>query len=197
MDETGFWRRVPIFYFLFFGFFMGFFGFYGMEGSLNARLLTSLFVALFSGSFYSLLMTGWQRRAGRRALDRIFAGDERLIGSPPPEADFPYKLPCGLHLSRFLCVGGVLYLGPSDVIFVPNRNNLPRHRTPRSVGAPAELRVSRTLVPLTFIGKLVVKRRPAAMGLTSRTATHRFIVPDIENTLPVVENTLTQLALST
>ena len=194
VDETGYWKRLQRFLMVFYGGGMGLFVFFSEEGGVLERLLYALVAATAGGVLYRALMIAWLRRATRRALDRIHAGDERLVGPPPAEREYPYRLPCGYLATPRRCVGGVLYLGHGDLLFVPNRNGPPRYREPVRLGPLRAVRVSVATPPLNPMARLLSSREPRALVLALSEGTHQFIVPAADRTALEVERTIALLS---
>jgi hypothetical protein len=69
---------------------------------------------------------------------RLYEADPKLVPAPPVGA-FTCRVLCNLALSPRMGVGGHLYAGPGQWVFVPHLKNLAKHRAPTVLsteGAP-------------------------------------------------------------
>lgn len=95
----------------------------------------------------------------RRLIDRIYDGDPEIVAPPPDAGAYPLRLPCAVVLSARVLLGGVLYLGPAGLLFVPHAGHAPALRTP---------------LPMEPVGSIVLERvrlyRPLLQRLLGRHA---------------------------
>jgi hypothetical protein len=54
-------------------------------------------------------------------IDRLYVGDATIDTPPPTGKDLRYRLPCSWKRSENFSVGGVLYIGPEGLLFVPHK----------------------------------------------------------------------------
>lgn len=125
-DETGAWKRLPIVTGVFFATFMALaiYFWFGDIPHMSHRptLVQSLVFGLLAG-----LYVGWRfppnlRRRADKMIDQLFEGDEALREIESANDSFTYRLPC-TWMKGALGVGGVLYIGRSGLLFLPNKIN--------------------------------------------------------------------------
>lgn len=122
------------------------------------RVLLSICAGVLSGIAFGWSFPRRFRKKMSSIIDRIYAGDTDIIVPPPPEKELRYRLPCSWKRSEKFSVGGVLYIGPLGLLFVPHKMNLPRDRSMFEMGPNKSLKLSLTTRPLNRFLKLLVPR---------------------------------------
>ncbi|MBV8886346.1 MAG: hypothetical protein JO235_20460 [Chroococcidiopsidaceae cyanobacterium CP_BM_RX_35] len=113
----------------------------------------------------------------QRFTKEIYAGVGKFATPPPTSDAYKYRLACSWRKSDKLAVGGVLYLGENDMIFVPHLANLPSDREPFTIVYAQDL--SLQLVPQRLKGfnRLLVPRPPELLQISSLGGSRLFLVP--------------------
>jgi hypothetical protein len=83
---------------------------------------------------------------------RLYEADPTLVPAPPVGA-YTCRVLCNLALSPRLGVGGHLYAGPGQWVFVPHLKNLEKHRTPTVLSTESVP----TLTPQTVSGSRLLR----------------------------------------
>lgn len=197
VDETGYWNRMPFVVGLLFGIAMGFAPFV-IPGSKQAvhpigRFGMAFGVALFGGTAFGLAAPLLLRRKIRRMLDKAYRGEPPYVALAPPELAFEYRLPATLW-SVSSKVGGVLYFGPSDVVFVPH-TGAGRGGTAQAMhlGSPATLHPQPRPASLGPWARLLVERPPTLVDLGEGEDRRGFLVPSPSSTLTEIRSLLEDL----
>jgi hypothetical protein len=111
----------------------------------------------------------------RKLTTRVFEGSGRYA-APAPTADLSHRLPSSLVVSRALAIGGVLYVGPEQLLFVPHSANLPRHRALRLIPRHA-LTVGVRPASLAGVQSFFFPNAPERLVLSDGTLSWEFVVP--------------------
>ena len=186
------------------------------------RLVTSLFSSLMIGIACLFLMSpaigfGWRallgacagvfcvivfvksfrlrfRRRMSSMIDRLYAGDTEIDTPPPPEKDLRYRLPCSWKRGEYVAVGGVLYLGPQGLLFVPHKMNLPRDRSCFEMGPSKSLKFSLTSPQSTRFRRMLVSRPPTQLQVIWSDGSAQFLVPAPSRVLDLIEERVREMA---
>jgi hypothetical protein len=181
-DETGYWARLPILMAVGWGVPMGVFSlFMPVRRDLVeaiGRGGVAFLVAVVGGFVFGTLFTLWQRRAIRRAVDRVYAGSHPLVRDPPPELYATHRLPAGIWHALRSITPGVLYFGPGDVAFVPHGDMAAVVR----FGRPEDITITPREPRLTWFERLFVAKPPRLLELRSCAAQLSFLVPTSQAT---------------
>jgi hypothetical protein len=131
IDDTGYRGRLGLVTGAFFGFSMGIACSFLTPSiiGLGWRVLPSISAGVFCGIGFGRRFPKGFRKKMSSMIDRLYAGDTELDVVPPPEKELRYRLPCSWKRSENFSVGGVLYIGPLGLLFVPHKLNLPRDRS--------------------------------------------------------------------
>jgi hypothetical protein len=124
-DETGYWKRLPIFVGTAFGFIFAVLMYFGERTVPNMQrsptLGETVLVGVMAGLLFGTVFPRGFRRKLRERTDRLFAADESLIGPPPAAEAIVATLLC-TWIKGARGVGGVMYIGAAGLEFVPNRD---------------------------------------------------------------------------
>jgi hypothetical protein len=152
---------------------------FGMLGWHARPSLETVAVGLLAGAAAGLVF-GWliprslERKLRKMSL-KAYEGQGRYA-APAPSGSFTHRLPCSLLRSPSLAVGGVLYVGPDRVVFVPHSANLPQHRS--LVEIPREsLTVSLHVPRLTALQRFLVPQSPERLVLAAGESSWELVVP--------------------
>lgn len=197
VDETGYWHRMPIAEGLIFGIAMGLASFV-IPGTRHAgdalgRLGIASGVALFGGAAFGLAFPLLMRRKIRGMLDKAYRGERPYLAPAPLELVLEYRLPATLW-SQSGKVGGVLYFGPSDVVFVPHAGTRVEGITQTMrLGCPATLYPQTRPATLGLWSRLLVVKPPTLVDLGEGEKRRCFLVPAPSSTLPEILSILKSL----
>lgn len=170
-------RRMSIFLGLAFGAVMALvFGLLGWQGRPSREMV---FVGLAAGALAGLVF-GWLVPRNletklREASVKAYEGHGKYAAPPPSDA-FTHRLPSSLVRSPSIAVGGVLYVGPTRVVFVPHSMNLPHHRAPVEIPR-APLSVSLQAPRLTAFQRLLITEAPERLVLSAAGSSWELVVP--------------------
>ena len=144
-----------------------------------------------------VFIKGFRQRFRRRIssmIDRLYAGDTNIDTPPPPGKDLRYRLPCSWKRSEYVAVGGVLYLGPQALLFVPHKMNLPRDRSSFEMGPRKSLKFSLTNPQSTGFRRLLVFRSPTQLQIIWSDGSAQFLVPASSRVLDLIEERVREMA---
>jgi hypothetical protein len=196
IDETGYWSRMPIAVGIFFGSFMGatclLMPLPGDQSHAYVRALAALVVALVSGILFGIGFPLRFRKAMRRMQDKVYLGEPPFNGVPPPNLSLEYRLPATL-VDGSPSVGGALYFGPSDVLFVPHPSGKRGTETLR-LGSPATIEFQPRHGRLTAWNRLFLARAATIVDVVSGDNRRSFIIPAPSSTITEIDAVLTRLA---
>lgn len=179
IDDSGYRERLGLVTGLFFGFAMGIACLILTPSiiGLGWRALLSICAGAFGGIAFG---RGFPRRFRKKMssiIDRLYAGDTDIDIPPPPEKELRYRLPCSWKRSVNFSVGGVLYIGPLGLLFVPHKMNLPRDRSAFEMGPNKSLKFALTTQALTGLFKLLVPRPTPLLQVIWPEGNAEFIIP--------------------
>lgn len=195
-EPPGYWLRLGVVIGLLYGAFQALFELLEPpEHRSEPVVLAALVIGAVGGTFFGALWTWFMRRSFRRTVDRVYAGDPKLVPPLPPGRDYLYRLPCGMLAGR-ITVGGVLYLGPRGAVFQPHRRNLRRHRAAVFLEPVKALKARLVEYAPPRAVRLLSSAAPHALELSAPRATARFLVPWPETTLVLLESRIAALAAS-
>lgn len=126
-------------------------------------------------------------------IDRLYAGDTDITVPPPPEQELRYRLPCSWKRSENFSVGGILYIGPLGLLFVPHKMNLPRDRSVFEMGPNKSLELSLATQRLSAFFKLLVPRPTPLLQVTWPGGSARFIIPAPNQVLKVINERVCEM----
>jgi hypothetical protein len=178
-DDSGYRERLGLVTGMFFGLTMGIACFFLIPPivGLGWRALLSVCTAIFDGIAFGMLFPKRFRKKMSSLTDRLYEGDASIDVPPPPEKELRYRLPCSWKRSRNFSVGGVLYIGPLGLLFVPHKMNLPRDRSAFEMGPTKSLKLLMATQAATGLVKLLVPRPAPLLQVTWPEGSAQFVVP--------------------
>jgi hypothetical protein len=149
-------------------------------------IVPALMIGIITGVLFGTLWTVWFRLAMRRFVRRVYHGDPKLVPQPP-EGGFEARVPCNLLLTDKMAVGGHLYLGRDQSVFVPHNRNLRQHRSPvvLTPGAHSAVTVHELTPPL--LTRILAKGPIQVFDVNVAEGSVRLLVPKAESVLPKLE----------
>jgi len=142
-----------------------------------------------TGVGFGWLWSWAMHRSSQKFFDRVYAGDVAVVGNPPGTKRYPSRLPCSVFVTNNVTVGGVLYLGPSGVLFIPHRRY--RGEQPIELG-PEGLVVWAVDWKPNWWGKTFVASGPRVLEVGSGEQRYRFAFPNPDVVLPSIREALGQ-----
>lgn len=196
VDESGFRERLGLVTGIFFGLFMGVACFFLTPSIIpfGWRALLNIGAGVASGIGFGRSFPNRFRKKMSLFIDRLYAGDTEIDVPPPPEKELRYRLPCSWTRSGSLTVGGVLYIGPLGLLFVPHKKNLPRDRSTLEMGPNRSLKFSLATPELTGLYKLLVPRPTPRLQVIWPEGTAQFIIPAPNQVFKLIEERARELA---
>src|SRR5688572_27118278 len=88
-----------------------------------------LLLGVTAATAFGVLWVNWFARDMTRVAHRLYSGDPSIV-PPPPAGRFDTRIMCNRLVTPRLAVGGHLYLGPEEWIFVPHRKNRRHDQAP-------------------------------------------------------------------
>jgi hypothetical protein len=195
-DDTGYRHRLGLVSGAFFGLGMGCACFFLVPPTIGSglRALFSIFTGLFCAVAFGKAFPRNYRKRLSSIIDRLYAGDPDIDVPPPPERDLRYRLPCSWKRSRNFAVGGVLYVGPLGLLFVPHKLNPSRDRSPFEIGPTKSLSLSLKAQELRGIFKLLVPRPSPLLQIIWREGSAQFLVPSPNQVLDLMGKRIREMA---
>ncbi len=151
------------------------------------RALLSICAGVFSGFAFGKTFPRGFRKKMSSIIDRLYAGDETINTRPPTGKDLRYRLPCSWKRSENFAVGGILYIGPEGLLFVPHKINLPRDRSPFEMGPSKGLQLSLRTQKLAGFFKLFVPHPPSVLQVGWPGGSAQFLVPAPDRVFKLIE----------
>jgi len=194
-DDTGYRQRIGLFTGLFFGLTMALACFFLVPSIIGFgwRALLSILAGVFSGVAFGTCFPRRFRKRMASVIDRLYAGDPEIDTPPPPERELRYRLPCSWKRSENFSVGGVLYIGPLGLFFVPHKMNLPRDRSAFEMGPNKNLKLSLTTPELTGLSKLLVPRPTPRLQVVWPDGNAQFIIPAPNQVLKLISGRVREM----
>jgi hypothetical protein len=149
------------------------------EGSEELGLPVVLVTGTMGGLLFGILWTGSFWRSILHLTRRVYNADPRMVPQPPP-GDYDFRLACSYLASRHISIGGHLYIGEEDWVFVPHRKNLKRHRTPRTIRRNTITQVDAGSLPPTVFARLFSSEPDQRLLVRTDGEESRFRVPHAE-----------------
>jgi hypothetical protein len=146
------------------------------KSGLGAAVATAAVAAVLFGAFWPPAF----RTLMGRLMRPIYEGDSRIVPSPP-SGRYLARLMCSLMRGR-IAVGGHLYVGPENWVFVPHTRNLRIHREPVRWEQPDRLSISTQPARLGWPGRLLGAEPTDRLVLANGESRDQFVVPDTEHT---------------
>ncbi|MBW3656691.1 MAG: hypothetical protein KY444_11365 [Gemmatimonadetes bacterium] len=148
-------------------------------------LLSAGFALVLGGTMVALLLVSERDKMSLR-LDQAYRGYRGVVGEPPLETDYPYRLPCGRVHGRTE-VSGVLYLGAAGMRFVPHLNTRAPHADIVELG-PAESLVFELVPARNWLFRWLNPHRAQAVKVRSATASETFTIPTAATTIELMKS---------
>jgi|ERR1700733_987161 len=161
---------------------------------LGCRVLLSISAGVLSGIAFGGIFPRRFRKKMSSMIDRLYAGDTDITSPPPQEKELRYRLPCSWKRSENFSVGGVLYIGPLGLLFVPHKMNLPRDRSVFEMGPNKSLELSLTTQPLSGFFKLLVPRPTPLLQVIWPEGSAQFIIPAPNQVLKLISERVREMA---
>lgn len=186
-DETGYWKRLPIFLGTTFGVIFAALMYLGERTVPNLQRVPTLgemvLVGVIAGLLFGTVFPRRFRRRLRDRTDRLFAADESLIGPPPATDAIVATLLC-TWIKGARGVGGVLYIGPAGLEFVPNRDELTSVDGFRM--APLNdlhIGLTEATESKNLLSRILIPEPKSRMQIRWQSGTALFFVPSVEATV--------------
>ena len=159
VDETGYRERLGIISGILFGFTMAIFFFLTTSRvGFGWRVFLSICLGTLCGVGFGRAFPKRFRKRMSPMLDRLYEGNPVIDVAPSPEKLLRYRLPCSWKRSKNFSVGGVLYVGPMGLLFVPLKINLPRDSSAFEMGPNTSLRLCLSPQEVNGLFTLLVPR---------------------------------------
>jgi len=91
-----------------------------------SEMLINLTQAVVSGVVFCLFYIFLIKILDRRIMNKAYASMDNE--NSEKDAELTFFLPCSFVKSRRLAIGGTLYFGDTDIVFVPHKFNLGKHK---------------------------------------------------------------------
>jgi hypothetical protein len=184
LDETGYWKRLPLVSGLLFGLAMGtFVAIFPSDASalFYSRMVRILISLIGGGALFGFLFPFFFRRKVNRIIDALHAGKSWIDAPPPANRNLAYRFPCTLLVSG-RGIGGVMYLGQRELIFVSHKLN-GRHKQQLEWEPLSGLRIAAIDSPsLRGLRRILVPHPQPLMEVRWSGGTATFVVPTAKTT---------------
>lgn len=134
------------------------------------------------------------RKRMSSVVDRLYEGDPVVDIPPPPERELRYRLPCSWKRNKNFSVGGVLYVGPMGLLFVPHKMNLPRDHSVFEMGPNKSLRLCLAPQTVSRLFKVLVPRPSPALEVIWPEGSAQFLVPAPNHVLKSLDERVREMA---
>jgi hypothetical protein len=141
--------------------------------SLGVTLIVNAFGALL---FWLLLAIGI-RWLLNRIVRQLYDGTSPWM-PPMPPGQYDARLSCSV-MRGITAVGGHLYVGRQEWVFVPHTKNLPRHRNPLHWEHPERLSLSTEPVRSAWL-QLLLGKLPDRLVISHAGLRDQLLVPDAQ-----------------
>lgn len=196
IDFSGYRERLGWVTGIFFGMSMGivFFILAPSTVGLSRRASISFGAAVLCGIVFGMVFPRRYRRRISSVIDRLYDGDTKIDVPPPPEKELRYRLPCSWVRSKNFAVGGVLYIGPHGLLFVPHKMNLPGDRSVFEMGPNRRLKLSLTAPESSGLSKLLVPRPMSQLQVNWPEGSAKFVIPSPNQVFDLISKCVSGLA---
>lgn len=195
VDETGFWARLPWVSGGFFGLGMGTFAFVDAAEDPARATIMAVGVAVVAGLPFGWLLPRLLRRSLRSINDKLYYADATLVTEPASEG-WLYRVPSSLLKSPRFAVGGVLYLGPSGMLFVPHHRNRKQNQEATLFAPLGEIGLSLVPVPQNALARLLSQRPPMSVRVSWPGGAVNLMLPAPERTMHLLLARISELKAS-
>ena len=200
-DASGYWKRLRVFSGIGFGIFSGvvFEVSTGILEPIHRSIWSHVFIGVLIGVFGGLFFGFFYPRSFRRRMssvsDAIYLGRPEFDVPPPPGPRWEYRLPCSYLLSDHFAVGGVLYIGPSGLLFMPHKKNLEKHRVPLEMGPIDNLHLSLTSPQLNWYFRLLVPHPVPRLNVEWPNGNAIFLIPEPDSVSQLIEGAQRRMSM--
>jgi hypothetical protein len=195
VDETGYRERLGIISGILFGFIMAiFFLLTTSRGGFGWRVFLSLCLGTLCGVGFGRAFPKRFRKRMSSMVDRLYEGNPVTDIAPSLEEELRYRLPCSWKRSKNFSVGGVLYVGPMGLLFVPHKINLPRDSSAFEMGPNKSLSLRLSPQEVNGLLMLLVPRPSPALEVIWPEGTPQFLVPAPNQVLKLLDERLREVA---
>jgi hypothetical protein len=115
----------------------------------------SLSGALAAGTIGAVMFAGAMSLFFRRLISQLYTGGPPLVPTPP-EGTYAFRMLSSLSMGPILKIGGHLYAGPSQLVFVPHLKNREKDRVPRVLPWERVERIEEFARPSPWLARLIV-----------------------------------------
>ena len=150
------------------------------------RIVLSAGLAFVFGGIAVALILLSDRDGVSLRLAQAYQGYAGVIGEPPSERDYPYRLPCE-RLHEQTAVSGVLYLGETGIRFVPHLDTRARHADAVELG-PGESLVFDVVPARNWLFRWLNPQWAQDVKVRSATAAETFTVPTAATTVELMKS---------
>ena len=193
IDDTGYWRRLPLAVGLGFGIPMAVvFALAVPGGGLGARFAIGLISGGFCGILFAVMFPWLLRRNIAYVTNALFNGNPNFVVEPPGE--LRYRLPCSWMKSAVFAVGGILYLGRDGLLFVPHSKNLKRDLAPFEMGPLHHLNLSLVAQPpMSLLWRILIPHAPKLLEIRANGHSKRFLIPQPDSVIGIIQERIEQV----
>lgn len=184
-DDTGYWGRLRLLGGILFGVAMTVMGFF----TFPSRPVVLLLAGVLGGLFFGVIFTWLIRRRVRRYEEGLYKGEGWIVRPLPAGVHPEYQLPATQVIGP-QGVGGILYVGPADLTFVPHWLNA---GTPEVVSVSLASGVQTALVapPAAHVlQRFLVPRRRQQILINAEGTELRLVTPEPATTIEKLNQVL-------
>jgi hypothetical protein len=190
VDETGYWKRMPLLVGLASGLLFGLW--------ISSSFILSLFT--FSIFFVLTFLMGrtvalMSRRKVSPSIEAIYAGYSGVAVLPPSDKEFSYRVPCIWMKFGNFAVPGVLYIGREGLMFMPHshKQNRPQIQKPFEMTHLDNIKLRLVEPQFDFFHRLLHERIPSYLEIEWKNGKTQFAVPEVEQTMEKIESAIKSL----
>jgi hypothetical protein len=159
----------------------------------GGRILISICLGALCGAGFGRNFPKRFQRKMSSTIDRLYEGDPSIDVPPSPEKELRYRLPCSWKRSKNFSVGGVLYVGPMGLLFVPHKMNFPRDSS--AFEMPNEsLRLCLSPQAVSGFFKFLVPRPSPVLEAIWPDGRAQFLVPAPNQVFKLLDERLREVA---
>ena len=152
-------------------------------------LSVGLVIGVVTGAGFGWLWAWAMRRSARKYSDRVYEGDNAVVGAVPRNRQYAYRIPCSMFVTNNVTVGGILYLGRDGVQFVPHQRNRDEQKV--ELGPDGLVAWAVDWKP-NWWGRTFVASGPRVLEVSSGEMRHRFAFPEVDVVVPRIREALGQ-----
>jgi hypothetical protein len=135
-----------------------------------------LILGITASTAFGVLWVNWFARDMMRLAHRLYSADPSIVPSPPA-GRFDTRIMCNRLVTPRLAIGGHLYLGPDEWIFVPHRKNRRQDQSPLRLPSNRIRQVELVDLRPTGLARLI-SARPVPMIHVVADDSVLFLAPD-------------------